>query len=93
MRTECNESQMKALVAGLDHSPVVLIQVRSRHRWRLLTPQMLDSGTMSKRYDKVHARYQWDFVRWVITLHFAAWEPKAVLKMYMPCKELTTHPM
>lgn len=27
MKTECNESQMKALVAGLDHSPVVLIQV------------------------------------------------------------------
>ncbi|KAK9842012.1 hypothetical protein WJX81_004236 [Elliptochloris bilobata] len=26
MKTECNESQVKALVAGLDHSPVVLIQ-------------------------------------------------------------------
>lgn len=31
MRTECNESQMKALVAGLDHSPVVLIQARRMH--------------------------------------------------------------
>ena len=42
MRTECNESQMKALVAGLDHSPVVLIQVRSRHHGRLVSAQMLD---------------------------------------------------
>jgi len=28
MRTECNESQMRALVSGLDQSPVVLIQAR-----------------------------------------------------------------
>ena len=42
MKTECNESQMKALVAGLDHSPVVLIQVLSRHHPRLLSTQTLD---------------------------------------------------
>ena len=55
MRTECNESQMKALVAGLDHSPVVLIQVRCRHQWRLLSAHVLDWRSTSKQGDKGQA--------------------------------------
>lgn len=93
MRTECNESQMKALVAGLDHSPVVLIQVRSRHQGAL-RPQTLDPRSRTLQYwpgpDTPSMKLCAVCDHAALLTCLWTWAHEAAMHMRMPCMELTT---